>query len=354
MRVRLLKWLVCPYCRSDLKLKTYLKNETEIIEGILYCTCEQNFPIIKGVPRFLPFHLNIVLQQLYSEFFIRYPNLKDTERSLSEIKPNKKIGRTIERFGYEWTEFSEYNCDNFTSFIAPLPSYFFKGKFGLDVGCGAGRHAYNASKEGSEIIGIDISQAVDAAFEKNKKNKLVHIIQADIYNLPFRPETFQFIYSLGVLHHLPKPELGYKSLIPLLKKDGSIFVWLYAYTLRKKALETLRVISQRLSNKNIKRMAYLCNLIDYGLFINLYRITKNLPFFGEFIDHHSPSRIKEYAEYGFQTNYTDWFDRLSAPITNYYKRNEIEKWLSDDNLCNTQLQAVDDSWWWLYGERKKI
>ena len=233
-----------------------------------------------------------------------------------------------------------------------IPTDFLKGKLGLDVGCGMGRHALQASKEGAEVVAIDLSQAVDIAFHNNINNEYVHVVQADIYNLPFRKETFQFIYSLGVLHHLPNPELGYKTLIPFLEKGGSLFIWLYAYASRKVVSEILRSVAKRLSNDNIRRMAYLCNLVDYGIFINLYRLLKNLPFIGKWAKQSSPLRIKEYAECGFRIAYADWFDRLSAPISNYYKETEMRDWLKRSDLCNKKVALVGDSWWWLYGERK--
>lgn len=352
MKKKLLNLLICPCCGSELKLEVYLQNKNEIIEGKLYCSCKQNFPIIKGVPRLLRESLRRSLKRLYPEFFNRYSDLLEAETfSRQDLIINKQKKATMGRFGYEWTVFSGYNCDNFSAFISSLPSGFLRGKLGLDVGCGAGRHAYRASREGAEIIAVDISQSVDAAYNNNRDNDFVHIVQADIYRLPFMPETFQFIYSLGVLHHLPEPKRGYLSLIPFIKQGGSIFIWVYAYTFRKVALELLRLVSCRLSNKNIKRMAYLCNLVDYGIFINLYRFLSRLPSLGKYINNFTPLRIKEYAGYGYGVCYADWFDRLSAPITNYYKKDEINNWILDSGLINTKIQLLGDSWWWLYGER---
>jgi hypothetical protein len=146
-------------------------------------------------------------------------------------------------------------------------------------------------------------------------------------------------------------ELGYQLLIPLLNVGGALFIWVYAYAQRKVALELLRFVSQRLSNANIRRMAYLCNLVDYGVFVNLYRLFSVMPLIGSLVGNCSPPRVKEYARHGFKVGYTDWFDRLSAPITNYYKRHEMIEWLERSKLSNTRLNFDEDSWWWLYGER---
>lgn len=352
MKEKLLQWLLCPECGKELNLDISLLQEKEIIEGVLFCSCGQTFPIINGVPRMLCNPLRKKLQELYPDFFKKHPEFIASSLSQEKNKENKQKVDTMDRFGFEWTHFSDYNCDNFDRFINPLPADFLKGKLGLDVGCGTGRHALQARKKGAEIIAIDLSQAVDIAFRNNINNDYVHVIQTDIYKLPFKTETFQFIYSLGVLHHLPNPELGYQTLIPFLEKGGALFIWLYAYAPRKVALEILRSLAHRLSNENIRRMAYLCNLVDYGIFINLYRFMKNLPLIGEWIKKKSPLRIKEYAKHGFRIAYTDWFDRLSAPITNYYKEKEMLGWLKRSGLVNTKLLLEGDSWWWLYGEKE--
>jgi SAM-dependent methyltransferase/uncharacterized protein YbaR (Trm112 family) len=346
-----MQWLQCPVCRGSLALEARRWAGKEITEGSLSCRCGRTFPIIRGVPRFLSEELRHELPKYYPEFADDHPIAVGLENFAMAAVDNIKSS-TFSRFGYEWNYFYDYDCNNFETFTAPLPINFFRGKIGLDVGCGAGRHSKAASELGAEMVAIDLSTAVDAAYLNNAKNERVHVVQADIYHLPIKDNSFDFIFSLGVLHHLPDPQLGYRRLIPLLNEGGALFIWVYAYAVRKVALELLRFISQRLSNANIGRMAYLCNLVDYGVFVNLYRLLSVLPLIASLVRNCSPPRVKEYARHGFKVGYTDWFDRLSAPISNYYKRNEMREWLERSQLSNTRLDLVEDSWWWLYGERK--
>jgi SAM-dependent methyltransferase/uncharacterized protein YbaR (Trm112 family) len=352
MRESLLKWLACPVCGLELKIEVISDNSGEIEEGLLSCPCSQKFPIIGGVPRLVVHGLREELPQFYPDFFNRHSELLDVERNTGKTGSIETKKAAMSRFGYEWLKFSDYDCDNFKTFTSPLPGDFFEGKLGLDIGCGAGRHASQACQRGAEIVAIDLSQAVDAAQHNNLANHRVHIIQADVYNLPVKSGIFDFIYSLGVLHHLPEPENAYQALLPFLRKGGALFIWLYALSTRKIALEALRAVAQRLSNNSIRRMAFLCNLIDYGIFVNIFRLTKKVPILYNRIRQHTPLRIIEYATHGYRVSYTDWFDRLSAPITNYYKEKEMKRWLKRSELCNTRLRLEGDSWWWLYGERE--
>ena len=351
MQQKLMQWLCCPVCKSALELEALECSGDRVLDGILFCKkCDASYPVIAGVPRMLVGEIQNDLFQQYPDFFNKYASKFQNSGFTYSDQNIEKKRQTQSRFGYEWLQFDDYACDNFPEFIKPLPDGFFSRKLGLDVGCGAGRHIRGASQLGAEVIGIDLSQAVDAAYQNNLNNESIHIVQADVYQLPFQEGLFDFIYSLGVLHHLPEPEKAYYQLPLYLKKNGSLFVWLYAYMPRKVLLELLRNISQRLSNKNIHRMAWVCNMVDYGVVINLYKLFSNIPIVGKSIKKHAPLRVSEYAEYGYQISLTDWYDRLSAPITNYYKQDKMQAWLANSTLKNHQLEAVGDSWWWLYGE----
>jgi len=350
MKDRLLQWICCPSCGRELKCDVYRREGAEAMEGALTCPSGHVYPIIGGIPRLLDGWATGELPHLYPEFFQSYPCLHAGIKTQDDPLRADPGRCTQERFGYEWTYFLDYQCNNFRQFIEPLPQHFFVGKLGLDAGCGAGRHAVEAASLGAEVIAIDLSRAVEAAYRNCRRLEKIHVIQADIYHLPLKPAVLDFVYSLGVLQHTPEPEQGFHSLTRHLTRGGAIFAWVYAYALRKVMLESLRFVSQRLSNENIRRMAFFCNLLDYGLVVNLYRAMRSFRA-GRSLAGFFPARTREYAEHGYYTAYADWYDRLAAPITNYYKEKELQDWLSRSSLQETALKKVEDSWWWLYGRR---
>ena len=126
-------------------------------------------------------------------------------------------------FGFEWHNFPEMYHEwehNFREYMAPRGLEFFRGKRVLDAGCGSGRHAYYAAQYGAEVWAVDLGPAVEIARRNTAKCGTVHVVQAALHHLPFALESFDFIYSIGVLHHLPDPEVALRNLLRFLKPGG--------------------------------------------------------------------------------------------------------------------------------------
>jgi SAM-dependent methyltransferase len=102
-----------------------------------------------------------------------------------------------------------------------------KGKLVLDVGCGMGRFAEVATRWGARVVGVDLSAAAEVA-AKNLADRDFVAMQADVFALPFAAESFDIIYSIGVLHHTPDCEAAVKALGKYLKPGGVLAVWLYS------------------------------------------------------------------------------------------------------------------------------
>lgn len=102
-----------------------------------------------------------------------------------------------------------------------------EGKLVLDAGVGAGRYADVVSRWGADVVGVDLSLAVEAAQRNLGQRENVWIAQADIGSLPFLPATFDVIFSIGVLHHTPDTHAYFRRLVPLLKPGGTIAIWVY-------------------------------------------------------------------------------------------------------------------------------
>jgi SAM-dependent methyltransferase len=130
------------------------------------------------------------------------------------------------------------------------------GKLVLDVGCGMGRFADVATRWGAYVVGIDLSLAAEVA-ARNLAGREATIFQADVFELPFAPSSFDYIYSIGVLHHTPDCEKAFKSLPVLLKPGGRIAIWLYsAYNNWYKMSDIYRKVTRRMSPPLLHKLCW--------------------------------------------------------------------------------------------------
>ena len=90
----------------------------------------------------------------------------------------------------------------------------------LEIGVGVGTDFTQTARAGAKAVGIDLTRA---ATELTRDRLHLYglkadLIVADAENLPFREDTFDFIYSIGVIHHSPSPpaiiQEIYRILIP--------------------------------------------------------------------------------------------------------------------------------------------
>lgn len=120
----------------------------------------------------------------------------------------------------------------------------------LDAGCGTGVSTdYLAHlNPGAEIVAIDISKkALDIASERLLRSGAKDIAKVsfenqNLFNMAYT-DYFDFINSVGVLHHLDQPAKGLKKLDSLIKKGGILHIFLYAESGRREIRSFQRVLS---------------------------------------------------------------------------------------------------------------
>ena len=141
----------------------------------------------------------------------------------------------VSNFSLEWTRHAKTQLDTATTHesedtfraktgFAPED---LKKKTVLDAGCGMGRFADVAERWGARVVGVDLSFSVDAARRNLRGRENVAILQANLYDLPFAPESFDYVYSIGVLPFTPDPAKAFAAIARLVKPGGSLAVWVY-------------------------------------------------------------------------------------------------------------------------------
>lgn len=323
------------------------------MDGCFACACGITYPIIDGVPRLLPADLLPGLEEDYPEFFRKYGRPEECDRSVQTAVTDVKR-RTQEAFGYEWTWSSQYHADNFGDWLPRGfdPEQGFRGKLGLEVGCGAGRHAAATATLAREHIAVDLSRAVDSAFARTRHLPNCHVVQADAMHLPFAPGTFDYVYCLGVLQHMPDPEAGFYALAKQ-PRPGGIFlgnVYQSSRPVMLFLLECMRKITTRMSPAAVKHLSFGLGLLEYGLITAPWKFVRRTRV-GAWLRPLVPDRVDESAKWDFDTAVTDWFDRLACPVKKHFRREDLMQWYENAGYTEITVTPYWKAFWNGYGRR---
>ncbi len=202
MDLALLNILRCPECKGHLECRSDKVNvKGKIIEGNLACApCNKHFPIVRGIPRFI------------------------------------EMDNYATSFGYQWNLYKYTQVDKYSHTLQSEERFYaetqwtkesMKDNWVLDAGCGNGRFVEVAARSDCQVVGVDISSAIDAAGDLFKDHDNVHLVQASVYALPFAERTFDKCYCIGVIQHTPNPQESIKSLPKLVKKQGQLALTIY-------------------------------------------------------------------------------------------------------------------------------
>ncbi len=100
----------------------------------------------------------------------------------------------------------------------------------LECGCGTGQLSNFLAIANRTVIGTDMClNSLKLAHEFKMKNELtrVHFAQMNLFSPFFKPASFDWVISNGVLHHTSKPFDAFKSISRLVKPGGYIIIGLY-------------------------------------------------------------------------------------------------------------------------------
>jgi SAM-dependent methyltransferase len=104
----------------------------------------------------------------------------------------------------------------------------------IDVGCGAGRHSFEAFRRGADVVAFDQDVAelnnVDAILTAMQDqgeapaSAKAEAVKGDALDLPYDDGTFDFVIASEILEHVPADEQAIDELIRVLKPGGRLAV----------------------------------------------------------------------------------------------------------------------------------
>lgn len=281
----------CSHCTSRL---------SEDAHGLRCLACSVAFPLVNGAIRFV-----------------------DTQ---------KYVGS----FGFQWSTHARIQLDDENSHESEtdfrnrtgLEPEDLGGKLILDVGCGMGRFADIASRWGARVVGVDLSAAAEVAARNLANRGSVTIFQADVFSLPFAVGSFDYIYSLGVLHHTPDCEQAFKQLPKLLKPGGTIAIWIYSgYNNWYRWSDLYRKVTRRMPARWLHGLCYVAVPLYY-----VHSGLRRVPVLGRFgsglLHRLLPVSLHPNAE----VRVLDTFDWYSPSYQSKHTYEEVFRWFESCGL----------------------
>jgi SAM-dependent methyltransferase len=305
MRLEHLTLLACPACHGTLRCVPGESQEAaqpdSLIEGSLACiVCNQRFPVIGGIPRFVP-------------------------------RENYASG-----FGLEWTRHARTQYDSYCGLPLSRQRFFaqthwpaqLQGERILEVGSGSGRFTEQAASTGATVVSLDYSYAVEANYASNGTRPNVLIVQGDVFSMPFRSSTFDRVFCFGMLQHTPDPARAFAALPRVLRAGGSLCADIYKATLFRAFLHTkyyVRPFTRRMNPDRLYRrvcawvnfmwpVASLIRRLPRGYALNWRLLVADYSFLGL-----NGDMLKEWS-------YLDTFDMLAPRYDRPTRINTVREW----------------------------
>ncbi|MGN6679123.1 MAG: class I SAM-dependent methyltransferase [Streptosporangiaceae bacterium] len=146
-----------------------------------------------------------------------------------------QVGGLVERYKGDYEEFfSDY--DEFKYQVERhiprcIEALNVNGKRVLEIGLGEGSESELLIRHGADWSGIDLtSESVDRVRARLELRSLPYssLRQGSVLDLPFADNTFDVVFSHGVLHHVPDILLAQNEIHRVLRPGGELIMMLYA------------------------------------------------------------------------------------------------------------------------------
>lgn len=251
---------------------------------------------------------------------------------------------TVKSFGEEWNAFHSFDRNE----IKKIGDEYFdiinhemlnEKSAVLEVGCGSGRFVWYLKDRVKYIVGLDPSDAIYAADNLIGKDENVILVKASASSIPFENECFDFVYSIGVLHHIPDTAKAMRDCVAKLKPGGYFLTYLY-YNLdnRGAAFRLLfnasNVLRKRIATLPTSLKKAVCDVLALTVYMPFVLTGRALKLFGV------PKQVREkmplhaYENRSFYIIRNDALDRFGTPLEQRFTKPQIEAMMKDAGLTD--------------------
>lgn len=211
--------LICPDCQQTV---------TESAAGVRCSGCSRDFPrIFDRVLSLLPAHQGTLKAEIMDWWSVNNMDL-DWRRAHPEFtKGTWEYFRESDRRWFNWHR--PFFHTTYPMLHKVLDCKPLKGKKVLDLGCGLGAMFEQFCAYGAEVTALDL--APKHVYLTSERARLFglngRILHGDAESLPLGANTFDFVYSFGVIHHSPNTRRSFEEIHRILRPGGRFFVMVY-------------------------------------------------------------------------------------------------------------------------------
>ena len=243
---------------------------------------------------------------------------------------------TARAFATSWNNLpvgSVYTPAQVEEWLAPATEKVIRGKRVLELGCGNGSLMLHVAGWNPAFLeGVDLGASVVAA-EQNMRDSgfsAYKITQADLTT--FSSSGADFVYSIGVLHHLQNPAEGFNSVLANVKPGGHFHCWVYARegnNIIVWIVDPLRKLTSRLPWWVTKYLVATPLALPFYIYAKTLRLLRHTRWVRKLPLYNYSLWIGQ-REYAFFRHVA--FDQLVTPHTTYLDRATIASWLADPRI----------------------
>ena len=316
MRLDHLNYLVCPKTGRPLELnERYVLEKGRVKQGeLLERDSGSRYPIVNFIPRFVP-------QENYASNF----GLEWNIHSRTQYDETSGFSLSRERFEKE------------TGWEPDL-----RGEKVLEVGSGSGRFTKHALETGAFVCSFDYSSAVEANYRSNGTRENLLLVQASVYEMPFKRGFFDKAFCFGVLQYTPDPRKSFLAILEHLKPGGRVASDIYVKNIGRWLLQpkywvrpfTRKIVPQELYKAVTRYVDFMWPLARMVRKIPVIGPTLNwkllIADYSKLLPDADDATLKEWA-------YLDTFDMLSPLYDKPATLRTFRRWHEEAGLIDVDV-----------------
>jgi SAM-dependent methyltransferase len=260
--------------------------------------------------------------------------------------------RTIEDFGVQWNEFKDLDSgyygerELFDDIVSPFLSRSdVEGKYVCEIGSGTGRISLMLlDADAAHVLTVEPSAAFDVLVSNTRKHadRMTYLNKTGS-EIP-AGENLDYVFSIGVIHHIPDPSPTVQAAWSALKPGGRMLIWLYGHEgneLYLAVVRPLRLVTRRLPAPILHGLTWLLLPLLWS-YIQCCKVAR-LP-----MRDYMTKILSELDQRQLRANI---YDQLNPAYAKYYREHEARALMESNGFTDVQLEHRHGYSWTVIGTR---